>query len=360
LIPDFAATANPFDTTAFPSDDVLTDVLAALAEDEAYAAVVMLVATTTGETTARRPAAVAAAAERSDTPVAAVWLSSWLDGPGSEILDASTGVPVFRSSDTCFRALRAWMDWHTSLGSDPTPLAEIPVAAGLGQVGARFAALPPGLLDEARSRDLMEACGIRVPRGYVAASAEATVAAAEKIGWPVAVKILSAEIAHKAAAGGVELGVGDEPAAEAAYQRIVASVRAHRDADVSEVLVAEMVDAVSGEFMCGLTRDPVFGPVVVVGAGGGAVEQTRDVARCTLPLTETKARDAVRRLRAHGLLAARDPQASTRLVNGLVLVMGTLAALAAAAPNVAEVDLNPVVLAGDGDVVALDALVVLR
>jgi acyl-CoA synthetase (NDP forming) len=321
----------------------------------------MLLATTTGAATARRPAAVTAAAERSDTPVAAVWLSSWLDGPGSEILDRATRVPVFRSSDTCFRALRSWVDWHTSLRSGRTSATAIPVGAGLDAAAAGLEASPPGLLDEARSRELMEACGIRVPRGYVAGSAEATAAAAAKVGWPVAVKILSAEIAHKAAVGGVELGVADEAAAVAAYERVVTGVRAHQPGThASEVLVTEMVSGRSGEFMCGLTRDPVFGPVIVAGAGGGALEQTRDVARCTLPLTEEKAVAAIRRVRAHEALAAREPDTAAALERGLVTVMGTLAALATAAPKIAEVDLNPVVLAGDGDVVALDALVVLR
>jgi acetyltransferase len=121
-----------------------------------------------------------------------------------------------------------------------------------------------------------------------------------------------------------------------------------------------MVRAASAEFMCGLSRDPVFGPVIVVGAGGGAVEELGDLVHCLTPLSEEKARDAVRSLRAHAAMATIDPERADTLQRGLVATMGALAAMAESASRVAEVDLNPVVLDEGGELVALDALVVLR
>ncbi len=361
LVPAFAATTNPIDTTAFQSDNVLAECMLALAHDARYAAVIALVATTTGAATAGRPSAIARAAGAAGAPIAAVWLSSWLEAPGSEVLDRDPLVPLFRSSASCFAAIARWMRWHERIDrpDDTDTAAPRELAPCLDDALSRLSAHPVGaVLDEVASRDVLDALGVPVPWAVFAADRPAAVAAAAMIARPVAVKVVSADIPHKAAVGGVALGVTGEDEVGATFDRVTESVRQRRpDADISGVIVAEMT-SVADEFMCGVIRDAVFGVVTVCGAGGTGVEQIRDVARCVAPVTLAASRRAVRRLRRYQDLAARDAAAAAALEKGLAGIMVRLAALAEVDPRVAEIDINPVGLS-DGRVVALDALVVL-
>ncbi|GAA4546352.1 acetate--CoA ligase family protein [Pseudonocardia xishanensis] len=364
LLPAFAAVGNPIDTTAAPPDPVLTDVVTAVGEDPGYAATVVLTATMTGPSTAGRPAAVAAAADRLDTPLAAVWLSSWAEGPGTEVLDAAPTLPLFRSATRCMRAVAAWQRWNRRLderGAAPAEAAGELSAAAAARLQELVAAEPAGrtTLDEVRSQAFLQAAGLAVPRARVVCSAEEAVAAAAEIGHPVVAKIVSDDVPHKAAVGGVAVGLADGAAVAAAYRRIVASVSAARpEARLAGVLVAEAVPA-GTELMVGLVRDPVFGPVVVAGAGGGAVELIDDVTHVVGRPGPARLRAAVERLRTVRRAADRDPIAAERLVTVLVEVVDRIGALAAAVPELCELDVNPLVVGPDGRAVALDGLAVL-
>jgi acetate---CoA ligase (ADP-forming) len=362
LIPAFAAVDNPIDTTASPPDQVLTEVLVAAAEDPGFSATVILAATMTGPSTAQRPAAIAAAGAGVRTPIAAVWLSNWTDGPGSEVLDADPRIPLFRSSDRCMRAIAAWAAWHERLSAHADESAQPPPSTepeSVAALRAQVAAITTTALDEAQSREIVLAAGIDVPRAHVAHSAADAGRIAAELGFPVVAKVVSADIAHKAAAGGVELGLYSADAVRHAYDRIVTHVGSHApEARVDGVLIAESLDT-STELMCGVIRDPVFGPVIVCGAGGGAVELMRDVAHAVPPVTETTARAAARRLRIVQYLLDRTPAHAHKAIDALADVMTKLAGLATAVPEIREIDLNPLVLRPDGTPVALDSLVIL-
>jgi acetyltransferase len=370
LIPSFAATGNPIDTTASPSDDVLRRCLETLAEDETYSAVIMLAASQTGASTAQRPAAIAAAARTAKTPICAVWLSSWLECPSSEVLDAEPTLPVFRSSDRCLLAISRWIAWHERLSSEsdrePGQGEEAIELAGRESRAiqdalsrARSEGVERGALSEASSREVIAAVGVQVPRALVAHTEDEAVKAARAFGLPVVAKIVSPDVPHKAAAGGVKIGLESEGAVARAFSQIMTDVRANcPDADLEGVLIAQMIRG-GPEFMCGLVRDPIFGPVVLCGAGGAAVEELRDVGRCVGPITERSAGRALRSVRAFQRLQARDPERAATLQKQLISVMQKLRALATTEPAIAEIDINPIVLRSDGDLVALDALVVL-
>lgn len=370
LIPSFAATGNPIDTTASPTDEVLRKCLEALAEDEGYSAVVMLAASQTGASTAQRPAAIAAAARAAKTPLCAVWLSSWLECPSSEALDAEPTLPVFRSSERCFHAISSWMAWHERLnaelkrgpgeGEGAIELSEREARAledALSRV--RSEGVERGPLSEASSRDVIAAVGVQIPRAAVARTEHEAVELARSFGLPVVAKIVSPDVPHKAAAGGVKIGLETEAAVARAFSQILTDVRAHcPDAELQGVLIAEMVPG-GPEFMCGLMRDPIFGPVVLCGAGGAAVEELRDVGRCVGPVTRSSATRALSCVRAFQRLRTREPDRAATLEKQLTAVMQKLGALAALDASIGEIDINPIVLRKSGDLVALDALVVL-
>ena len=207
-------------------------------------------------------------------------------------------------------------------------------------------------LSEADSKDLLRRYGVPVPSEAVAADAAAAVAAAERIGYPVAVKLCGPGIAHKTERGLVRLGVADAAAVERAAVDLLARATSE-DGDVG-LLVSEMVSG-NRELIAGFVRDPQFGPCVMLGVGGVLAEAVADVAFRLAPLTDVDAHELIDDLRSQALLGplrGEPPIARDRLAE---LLTG-LGRLATEDPAIRSVDLNPLIVAA-GVPIAVDALV---
>ncbi|HET6811396.1 MAG TPA: acetate--CoA ligase family protein [Acidimicrobiales bacterium] len=223
----------------------------------------------------------------------------------------------------------------------------------------RLLAAAPGrrALLESTSKQLLAAYGVPVTREELVADADGAVAAAGRIGGPVALKVMSYDLPHKTEAGAIRLGVRGPEAVDAQYGELLAEVRRRApDAVVEGVLVQEMVPA-RLELTCGLKRDPVFGPVVAVGLGGVMVEILSEAALLRPPFGPEEAKAALA-----GLLGGRLVGTGRGLDEAeqaeVARVMVSLGQLALELDGVAEVDVNPIRVA-DGVVRAADALVVL-
>lgn len=208
-------------------------------------------------------------------------------------------------------------------------------------------------LSEAESKSLLREYGVPFAEERVVADPEAAVGAAEAIGFPVAVKLGGAGIAHKSERGLVRLGLGDAVAVRSAATELLAAARPE-DGDV-ELLVAEMV-AGKRELIAGIVRDPQFGPCVVLGLGGVLAEALEDVVFAAAPLDRDEAGRLVDRLVTAHLLTKpfRGEPAVDR--DALADVMTGLARLAIERADVASVDVNPLIVCGDRPI-AVDALV---
>ena len=207
-------------------------------------------------------------------------------------------------------------------------------------------------LSEADSKDLLRRYGVPVPSEAVAADAAAAVAAAERIGYPVAVKLCGPGIAHKTERGLVRLGVADAAAVERAAVDLLARATSE-DGDVG-LLVSEMVSG-NRELIAGVVRDPQFGPCVMLGVGGVLAEAVADVAFRLAPLTDVDAHELIDDLRSQALLGplrGEPPIDRDRLAE---LLTG-LGRLATEDPAIRSVDLNPLIVAA-GVPIAVDALV---
>ena len=216
-------------------------------------------------------------------------------------------------------------------------------------------------LDEIDAKRLIEACGIPVvPTRRTAPTAEAAVAAARAIGFPVALKIVSPDLSHKSDAGGVALDIADEAALRGAADAMLAVVREHRpQARLEGFSVQRMARRPHAqELIVGASIDATFGPVLMVGQGGTAVEVLGDRAIALPPLNRVLAHEAISRTRVARLLAGwRDrPAARTDALADVLIALGRLQA---EVPEVAELDVNPLWVDEDG-VLALDARVRLQ
>jgi acyl-CoA synthetase (NDP forming) len=214
-------------------------------------------------------------------------------------------------------------------------------------------------LMEHEAKEVLALYGVPFPAERVARSAEEAVAAATTIGFPVALKIIARDVVHKSEMGGVQLGLAEPDTVRQAYDEIVGNLRQRAPgAQLEGVLVSAMAPP-GAEVVVGLKRDPVFGPVVLVGLGGIFAEILKDVAVRPAPVDDAEALAMLRGLKAFPVLdgARGRPKADVAAAAGAIVALSRFAAQHAA--TVAEVDVNPLLVrpAGQG-AVALDALIV--
>ncbi len=213
------------------------------------------------------------------------------------------------------------------------------------------------LLSEVEAKDLLAEAGIPVARAILAKGQKKAVEAADAVGYPVVMKIVSPDIAHKSDVGGVALGLKDAKAVRKAYKEMIERVAAAApDAKITGVAIQNM--APQGiEVIVGATTDPQFGPVMMFGLGGVFVEVLKDVAFRIVPLEPRDASQMVREIRGLPILqGARGAQPAD--LPALESLIVKVSQFVAAHPEVAELDLNPVFAYPNG-ALAVDARIVL-
>ena len=207
-------------------------------------------------------------------------------------------------------------------------------------------------LSEAESKALLARHGVPVPGEALVATPDEAVNAAEDIGYPIAVKLCGAALAHKTERGLVRLGLGDGAAVQAAADELLAAARPE-DGDVG-LLVAAMVQG-SRELIAGFIRDNEFGPCVMLGIGGIFAEALGDVAFRLAPLDAVDAADLIDDLANQALLGPvrGEPPVDRAALTRILLA---LADVGDGDERIRSIDLNPLIVAG-GVPVAVDALV---
>jgi acyl-CoA synthetase (NDP forming) len=236
-----------------------------------------------------------------------------------------------------------------------------PTPAGLrGEIERALAAAGPNLTEIA-SKELLARYGVPRPPEVLARSEDEAVAAATKIGGAVALKVQSSDILHKTEAGAVMLGLTGEAAVHESYRAVLARAKAaHPDARIDGVLVQAMARR-GVEMILGISRDPDFGPMLMVGLGGIHVEVLKDVAFAPVPLGLDEALELVGQLKGAALLdgARGEPPADRAALAELMAALSRFAA--DHADIIQEIDLNPVIVhpAREG-LTVVDALIVKR
>ena len=193
----------------------------------------------------------------------------------------------------------------------------------------------------------------------MATTADEAAAAADALGYPVVLKVLSPDIAHKTEAGGVKLRLADAAAVRGAFEDIVASARRYdATARIEGVLVGRMESGVV-ELIVGATRDPVFGMTLTVGLGGVLTELYKDVSHRVLPVDEVIARDMLQELKAYPLLTGYRGRECGDVDAACAAIAAFSRAVLALGDTVQEVEVNPLLVRGEGQgVCMLDALVI--
>jgi len=289
-------------------------------------------------------------------PVFTCWLGGESVGSSRQLF-AANRIPTFQTPESAVDAIAAMALFSSNqeqLLQVPAPLAatsepDRDTAQGLLQ-DARAAG--NAWLNPADSKRLLAAFGIPVVQSRPAYSAAEAVQVADAIGYPVALKILSPDIAHKTDVGGVRLGRTDARSVRDGYENMLRDVAIARpDARLEGVLVEPMyLERHGRELMIGVVRDPVFGPAISFGLGGTMVEVIRDRAVALPPLNGYLARDLIRRTRASlALQPLRGaPAAAQEAIEDILL---RVSEIVCELPDVGAIDINPVVVTAKGAVV---------
>ncbi len=208
------------------------------------------------------------------------------------------------------------------------------------------------------SLDLLELYGIATAKNVVATSVAEAQAAAEQIGYPVAIKIIAEQISHKSDVGGVQLNLRNRAAVGAAFEDMMARIQhAYPDANIDGVLVQPMITG-GRELILGGRQDPHFGPVVLVGLGGIFVEIFEQVNVRVAPITHSEAKAMLASLRGYSILTgARGHKPAD--IHAVVDAILRVAQLLVDYPQIQELDINPLRVFHEGEgCVALDARII--
>jgi acetyltransferase len=215
------------------------------------------------------------------------------------------------------------------------------------------------ILTETEAKQILEDYEIPVVKPRVATTPDEAANAAEQLGYPVVLKILSPQITHKTDAGGVVLDIESEARLREAFEQIVRRAKAYNPkAKIQGVTVQPMVKSKGYEVILGSKKDPLFGPVLLFGLGGVGVEFYHDVAVGLLPLNQTLARRIMAQTRIYQILQKGYrgvPPANLKLLEE---VMVRFSQLMVDFPQLKEVDVNPLLI-DDKQALALDARVVI-
>lgn len=262
----------------------------------------------------------------------------------------ANGISSNRSPDRLMRAMAQVVHYGNRPKPSPAPAAR---KFDLPKLGS-------GTQAEWLGKKVFAAAGIKVPAGELATSADEAVKIAARIGYPVAMKAQAAKLAHKTEAGGVLLSIADEAGVRAAYKKLEENIaRAAPGIKLDGVLV-EVMGKKGIELMIGARRDPQWGPVTLVGLGGIWVEALGDVRLLPPTMPENRIVEELMKLRTAKLLKGFRGQPAAD-VEAVAKVAATIGQLMLAVPEIVEIDVNPLVVYGQGEgAIALDALIVTK
>jgi acetyltransferase len=358
LLPGEASLRNPLDMIAAAKPPSYRAALGAVLDDPGIHAAVAIFVPPLGirqEDVAE--AIVAAASEHPQKPVLAVLMGREGLPSGRAELRAA-GIPAYIFPESAARALAALNNYREWIHRPVLPWAPLPVDTARARTIIETArAESRKKLGELEALELFDAYGIPTAPAQLATSAEDAGRIAEELGFPVVLKIVSPDIVHKSDAGGIVTGVDDAIEAKAVYARIIASILdTSPAATVSGILVQRMVRG-GRELIAGMTRDRLFGALVMFGLGGIYVEALHDVAFRIAPFGDREARDMIGQIRGVAMLGAVRGQKAVD-VDAIVSVLRRISQLAGDFPEIAELDVNPLLAFADR-AVAVDARVML-
>ncbi len=360
LLPSYGTSQNPVDGTAQAIRLIGYAGLAGpLADSPVIDGVIAIMSARSAEHVTHEKEKLKALKAAAKKPI--LFWTYTLPSPAAVAVMSECGFPLFTDMENVVTTMRQMGEWNALRERFlKAPAVTASDAGAREKVAAGLAKSKGRALTEAEAKPLLAAYGIgSTAKERLVTSRDEAIGAAKAIGGAVALKVQSPDILHKTEAGAVALNAATSDEVAAAYDRITASARAYApNAKVQGVLVQAMAPK-GREVILGINRDPHFGPMLMLGLGGIHVEVLKDVAFAPVPLSRDDAERLIGRLKGAKLLDPHrgQPAADKAALVDLMVKLGRFASDHAG--QIAEIDLNPVIVHPDGQGATIaDALIV--
>ena len=269
---------------------------------------------------------------------------------------AAAGLPDYESPERAVAALKAMYDYGVWKKRPERMVTRFPVnRRRVERIINRRRRINRLQLGEVKSKDILRAYGFHTMKGHLASTVEEAAEAARFIGFPVAMKVVSPDIIHKADLGGVKLNLASSREVKDAYELMMLRIlRNVPDAMIEGIYVEKMADH-GLEVIIGMTRDSQFGPMLMFGLGGIFVEVMKDVTFHLAPITEEEAVQMLKSTRSYEML--RGKRGSKKVdIHALAVALQRISQLTTDFPQIKELDINPLIVGEIGsDPVVVDA-----
>ncbi len=344
FLPPYASLYNPVDIIGDADAERYRKTLEAVLDDPQVHAALVLLSPTSSAQIEETAQAVIDNARQTSKPVFACFMGGVRVEPGRRML-LDAGIPCYAFPEPAIKSIEsmyAYSLWKK------TPEAHYPAIFGNTDAAREVFDAVRGRGDlevvEFQAQEVLRAYNLPTPRTILARSSVEASAAAEKIGYPVVLKIASPQVSHKSDVGGVKVNLGDETAVKNAFLDITARTQRLRpDAYIAGCLVQEMAPKGAREVIIGFKRDDQFGPLLMFGLGGIYVEILKDISFRLAPLSVEDARNIIREIRSYMLLKGvrGEPPVNFAAIEGILLSMSRIAT---DFPEVYEAEFNPVLV----------------
>lgn len=341
-LPATAALGNPVDVIGDADPERYVNALKVMQEDSHTDAIIVL-ATPQNMTQPMKLAELLKEHHLGKKPILASFMG------GAEVFAAqdyltSIGIPNYPSPERAVYALRAMLDYREWKKRPTRVVVRFPVnRRRVDRILTKYARLGQQQISEVEAKDILEAYGFRVLPSALAADQAEAVEVAERIGYPVVVKVVSPDIIHKSDLGGVVINLSGADQVRDAWDLIMA--RAKRRAPKAHIrgVYVEKMGRRGREVILGLTRDRQFGPMLMFGLGGIFVEVLKDVAFHLAPITASEALQMLKLTRSYGLLKGARGQKPADM-DAIAVALQRISQLATDYPEITELDINPFIV----------------
>jgi acetyl coenzyme A synthetase (ADP forming)-like protein len=359
-LPAAASAANPIDVLGDADPERYASAIRAAQADEGIHAIIVILSPQAMTKPVEMAKAVARCAADSGKPVLAAFMGGADVTPGREFL-TQCSLPDYPSPERAAATLRAMCDYAAWRRRPQRIVTRFPVnRRRVERIISRHTRAGRVQVGEVRAKEILSAYDFNIPEGRMVSSLEEAVETAVRIGFPVAMKIVSPDIIHKSDVGGVKLNLYSDRAVEDAYDLMMLRVqRSYPEARIEGVYMEKMCPP-GREIILGMTRDPLFGPMLMFGLGGIFVEVMKDITFHLAPITHTEAMQMLKETRSYELLIGARGQARVDL-DVIADGLQRISQIGTDFPQIKELDINPYIVGPVGsDASVADARMTLR
>jgi len=358
-LPAAASVGNPIDVLGDADPQRYVMALNAAQDDEEIDAIIVIL-TPQAMTQPAETARAIAACTRGEKPILASFMGGEDVMPGRDELVAAS-LPDYTSPERAVSALKAMCDYAAWLRRPPRVVTRFPVnLRRVERIVQRHLRTRQCQVGEVHAKAILSAYEFIVPPGGAAATVEEALDAADRIGYPVAMKVSSPDIIHKSDIGGVRLNLDSRDAVRDAFDLMMLRIRQRAPQARLDGVYIERMCKRGREVILGMTRDPQFGPLLMFGLGGIFVEVMKDIAFYIAPITQGEALQMLATTRSFSLLQGARGQGSVD-IPAIAAALQRISQLATDFPQIMEMDINPFIVGPVGsDSVAADARITLR